>query len=84
MLNNVVKVAEALEDLHGHGFVHRDIRHNNIIFDETAETENIDDPQKMERGEFLLIDFDHSDKAGERLKVEHTGHPPFLQTRDNK
>ncbi len=69
------KVAEALEDLHSHGFVHRDIRLTNIIFD---------DPTKMEAGEFLLIDFDHSDKAGERLKVEHTGHPQFLQIRDHK
>ncbi len=70
------KVAEALEDLHDHGFVHRDIRINNIIFDDTAQTEDIDDQTKMENGEFVLIDFDHSDK------VEHTQHPYFLQTRD--
>lgn len=58
--------------------MHRDLSLENIIYDESADVIDIEDPNKIVNGEFLLIDFDHSGRVGEKLLSKHNNHPDFL------
>ena len=50
-------ILHGLEWLHGNGFVHRDLRWNNVIIDST--------------GCVRIIDFEHSGKEGQWIFASH-------------
>ena len=60
--------------MHKNGFVHRDLRLANIIYDDTVALDS-----ENEKGEFLLIDFEHSGIVNEQLKVSHSCNPKFVK-----
>lgn len=63
-------IAEALDSLHKNGFVHRDLRWDNILYDAFNREED-------ER-HFLLADFEHSGKKDAPIKMLTTFYPPHF------
>ena len=64
--------------MHDKGFAHRDLKLQNIIYDESADVIDVDNEKKTVKGEFLLIDFDHSRRVGEELLSKDNKHSDFL------
>lgn len=63
--------------MHEFGFVHRDIRLPNILYDKTSRNDE-SDPVRNGKGEFCLIDFDCSDKVNEPVKEQLTHYPEWI------
>ena len=56
--------------------MHRDIRFPNFLF--TKQRETYDDELRNGKGEFCIIDYDTSDKIGEKVKKRLNHYPEWI------